>query len=195
LRQAVVEAQGAAGERRLVAYAVPAQRRPSAGEVTEFLAATLPGYMVPSQVIFLDALPLTPNGKVDRRALPLPGELGLSGTAPYLPPQTAVERTIAEIFREVLSLETVGLRDNFFDLGGDSLLMMRAQARVCERLGQELSIVEMLRYATVEALSRHLNRARSQPCPTRDPETRAGRQKRARERQRVRMQQSRGVHE
>ena len=95
-----------------------------AGELREYLQERLPGYMVPTAYIELDKLPLTPNGKVDRKAL-----LAAKGDAyvghSYEEPRGEVETSLAEIWAEVLKVERVGRRDNFFDLGGHSLLVMR----------------------------------------------------------------------
>ncbi|MFF0383225.1 non-ribosomal peptide synthase/polyketide synthase [Streptomyces sp. NPDC004286] len=114
-------------EDRLVAYAVPAEGpHPDPAELRAHTAATLPGHMVPAAVVLLDSLPLTPNGKLDRRALPAPdfaAEVG--GTRP----STEREETLCALVAEVLGLERVGVEDDFFSLGGDSIVAMQLVAR------------------------------------------------------------------
>jgi natural product biosynthesis luciferase-like monooxygenase protein len=156
VRQAVVLArEDASGDKRLAAYVTahtgsvldPAQLR--AG-----LAQELPEPMVPATVSVLAALPLTPNGKVDRRALPEPQ----SGVVIRLAaaPQSQLEKTIAAIWQEVLGLPQVGMSDNFFDLGGHSLLVVQVQRRLREACGREVPITDMFRLPTIRALAAHL---------------------------------------
>ncbi len=112
--------------------------------------------MVPSAIVVLDALPLTANRKVDFKALPAPE--GAAGPADFVVPRTEVERKIAGIWREVLRVERVGASDNFFDLGGHSLLMARVHARLREELdGFALGLVDLFKYPTVGALAAHLS--------------------------------------
>jgi aryl carrier-like protein len=119
-----------------------------------YLLETLPEYMVPTGWVFLDAFPLTPNGKVDRKALPKPEAQRASGGGAA--PETATDRVIAEVWQEVLRIERVGLHDNFFDLGGHSLLLMQVQGKLRRLLEREIPIVELFRHPTVAALGRHL---------------------------------------
>jgi amino acid adenylation domain-containing protein len=152
------------GQQRLVAYVVAGRRRPATDELRSFLAETLPGYMVPAQFLFLDALPLTPNGKLDRRALPAPppraaGRGGARTPLPddtWAPPRDDTERALTEIWRQALGVERVSIRDNFFDLGGHSLLLIRVHAAVQERFGTALPMVELFKHPTIESLARRL---------------------------------------
>ncbi|MFE7296373.1 amino acid adenylation domain-containing protein [Streptomyces sp. NPDC057579] len=121
------------GTRRLVAYAVPsAPTGPADAEtgarLREFARGALPEHMVPSVVVLLDRLPQNANGKVDRRALPAP-DLGRAGHGPRVAPRTPAERTLARIWSEVLGVTDIGVEDNFFDLGGDSILSLQVVAR------------------------------------------------------------------
>jgi amino acid adenylation domain-containing protein len=145
--------------RRLAAYVVPdPERPPEVATLREALRAGLPAYMVPSAFVFLDRLPVTPNRKVDRRALPAPEETDSGTKAGYVEPGSGVEQTIAEVWREVLGVERVGVRHNFFDLGGHSLLLVRLHARLQEALGRDLALVDLFNYPNIRALAEHLGR-------------------------------------
>jgi acyl-CoA synthetase (AMP-forming)/AMP-acid ligase II len=137
VRQAVVVPRDAgASDLRLVAYVVyqPGEDL-TVSEVRRHLRATLPDYMIPSLVVAIAAIPLTPNGKVDRAALPDPFQAAAAQTAHYEPPTSAMEVLLASVWTEVLKVERVGLNDNFFDLGGHSLLSLRVAAAVATRSG------------------------------------------------------------
>ena len=132
--------------------------------------------MVPTQFVVLDALPLTPNGKVDRNALPTP-ESSLQ-PEPLALPRTQVEKAIAVIWQSVLGQEQVGLHDNFFDLGGHSLLMVRVHGQLQQQLAVEIPLVELFRYPTVNTLAAHLrSRSSEGPVSDRAPELAAGKQR------------------
>jgi amino acid adenylation domain-containing protein len=156
--------------KRLAAYfTCDARNEPRASELRRYLKATLPEYMIPSLFVSLDAFPLTSNGKIDRRALPDPGELGAPASAGYVAPRTAMEKLIAEAWREVIGVERVGVYDNFFDLGGHSLLSMRAISRIEKLTGRRIPPAEMI-YHTVEQLAAGLERrdaANGRPAPKR----------------------------
>ncbi|MFE0019383.1 amino acid adenylation domain-containing protein [Amycolatopsis sp. NPDC059021] len=117
------------GERRLVGYVVPAGRTPSVSDLRAWLERTLPGYMVPSAFVFLPALPLTSTGKVDRRALPAPDTSRPDLAAGFAEPRSATEKLLADVWAQVLGLDRAGVFDNFFDLGGDSILSIQIVAR------------------------------------------------------------------
>ncbi|HEU4883296.1 MAG TPA: amino acid adenylation domain-containing protein, partial [Longimicrobium sp.] len=141
------------GEQRLVAYIVGSV---DADALREHLRRSLPDYMVPSAFVPLDALPLTPNGKLDRKALPAPEHAG--GTDRYVAPRTPVEEVLAGIWAEVLKLERVGVHDNFFDLGGHSLLIMRLVGDIQATFNQEISIRTVFSMPTLEALAGEIER-------------------------------------
>ena len=154
VRQSVVLVrQGAPDEKRLVAYVVPRGEDLDRDALRSFLKAHLPEPMVPGPLVTLKSLPLLPNGKVDRRSLPDPGQL--DSRASYVPPQSEVGRTIAAVWQEVLGVEKVGELDNFFDLGGHSLLLVRVHAKLREA-GFDLSMTDLFRYPTVRALAGYL---------------------------------------
>lgn len=122
-----------------------------------FLQKRLPTYMMPSSMLLLDSLPLTPNGKLDRRALPDPGHDRPEGVGSFVPPQTEIEKTVAHIWQEVLGVEKVGLHDNFFDLGGHSLLLVQLHAKLRKTFKTELSIIDLFSLPTVTSLVKSLS--------------------------------------
>ncbi|HEV2735999.1 MAG TPA: amino acid adenylation domain-containing protein, partial [Longimicrobiaceae bacterium] len=130
------------GERRIVAYVVPAEgaEAPSAARLRAALRERVPEYMVPSAFVELEALPLTPNGKTDRRALPAPDPSGGAEGDAYAAPRTPTEALLAGIWAETLGVERVGTGDGFFELGGHSLLAARVASRLRAALGIELPL-------------------------------------------------------
>lgn len=156
---AVVARTVGTGETALVAYA--AASGPSPDDLRAYLKERLPEYMLPAAIVLLQALPKTPSGKLDRNALPVPSS-ARAGTMPLRAPHSAVETAIAAIWRDVLGVDEVGLDDNFFDCGGSSLTLARAQTRLREELGWELGMVDLFRFPTVSALARRLADERGQ---------------------------------
>jgi amino acid adenylation domain-containing protein len=156
----------------------------------EYIRERLPGHMVPSAFVTVDALPLTPNGKVDRKNLSSPFDRPQVRSAPFVEPRNQIERDIARVWQEVLGTQTVGIYDNFFDLGGHSLLMVRVHGRLCEVLSRELSIVELLRYPTVSSLAAFVSAELEQDIEAAAIEQRAGKQREAFARQRPASQQA-----
>ncbi|MGV9885361.1 non-ribosomal peptide synthetase, partial [Streptomyces sp. NPDC003006] len=153
---AVIAREDRPGDKRLVAYVVPAMSdTPAEGfdvaALREFAGARLPEFMVPSAVVVLDVLPLTVNGKLDRAALPAPD---FTARTSGREPRTQTEEILCGLFAEVLGLEWVGAEDGFFDLGGDSLLAMRLISRVRAVLDVEVGIGELFGAPTVAGLAR-----------------------------------------
>ncbi len=155
VREATVLALGAGEERRLVAYVVAAggagSDPPTLEGVRRGLASRVPEYMLPSALVVLDAMPLTPSGKVDRRALPAPEHPAASHR--HVAPRTPAEETIAGIWAEVLGAERVGVEDDFFLLGGHSLLGARVVSRVAAAFGVDLPLMTLFRSPTVAGLA------------------------------------------
>ncbi len=160
----MIAADGPSGHRYLAAYLVaePGAEIPGVTALRGHLAATLPDYMIPAAWQVLDGLPLTPSGKLDHRALPpaapgLPGEDnggagGESGAASYVPPRTPVEQALALIWADVLGLDRVGIHDNFFDLGGDSILSMQVISRARQR-GLSYAAKDLFQHQTIAGLA------------------------------------------
>ncbi|MEF3306206.1 amino acid adenylation domain-containing protein [Paenibacillus sp. GYB003] len=156
------------GDKRLVAYVVPA-----AGNAVEpaglrkHAIAVLPDYMVPSAVVVLDALPLTPNGKIDRKALPAPDFVP---PAAGRMPRTPQEDMLCELFAETLGVPRVGIDDSFFDLGGHSLLAGRLTIRIRESFGVDVGIGTLFEAPTAAGLAKRLGQARNARPPVRPVE-------------------------
>ncbi|MEW2167700.1 non-ribosomal peptide synthase/polyketide synthase [Streptomyces sp. NPDC007084] len=158
------------GARRLVAYVVgPAGQDPAA--LREFAGRTLPDYLVPTDVVPLDALPLSANGKVDRTALPAPAA---TPRAERTEPRTEAERLTAEVFGQVLGTEPPGVRDDFFALGGDSILSIRLAARLSETLGSDFTPRDVFSRPTPAGLAALLTEQRQAARPAIVPVARDG---------------------
>jgi amino acid adenylation domain-containing protein len=157
------------GEPRLVAYVVteaqPELPPPGAAELLSVLRESLPGYMVPAVLVFLDELPRNAHGKLDTARLPAPERTRPELAAAYAAPRSELERTIASVWRAALQLESVGLDDSFFDLGGHSLLMAKVHARLVEALGRDVPLITLFQYPTIGSLARHLAAPASVPTP------------------------------
>jgi amino acid adenylation domain-containing protein/non-ribosomal peptide synthase protein (TIGR01720 family) len=151
--QAVVIArEDEPGLKRLVAYIVSADGTAEPAELRTHADAVLPKYMVPSAFVTVDSLPLNANGKLDVRALPAP-ERDPATAAGYIAPRTDTERAVAEIWAEVLGAQRVGIDDNFFDLGGDSILSIRVISRLRAVLGVDVSARALFSHPTVAGLA------------------------------------------
>ncbi|MFG6101407.1 amino acid adenylation domain-containing protein [Leptothoe sp. EHU-05/26/07-4] len=181
------------GDKRIVAYLVLNQNYGfNSDQLQTFLKEKLPNYMIPSAFVVLDAIPLMPNGKVDRDALPVPeGRPQLEEA--YVMPQTEAERVIAAVWQDLLKLEKVGINDNFFSMGGHSLLLVRVQTKLNEVLDTEIPIVELFKYPTIKELAQYLARKgdfeKIQKLHSKRIHDRASRQKEAIKKQRQRLRQ------
>ncbi len=155
----VTAREDVSGDARLVAYVVPADGAPPpAGVLRRALAAVLPDAMVPSVFVRLPALPLTASGKVDRAALPAPDDANVLRDGPFAAPRTPVERRLAAILADLLGVEQVGADDNFFLLGGHSLLGAQLVARVADAFGVELPLRTVFDAPTVSGLAAEVER-------------------------------------
>ncbi|MDZ7949845.1 non-ribosomal peptide synthetase [Nostoc sp. DedQUE09] len=152
----------AADTQSLVAYVVPEKEQTlTITELRHFLGSKLPNYMVPTAFVMLSALPLTPNGKIDRKALPASDTARPQLEAIYQPPETDVEKTIADIWQEVLNIENVGIYDNFFELGGHSLLLVQVHSKLREVIQSDLSMLDLFRYPTINSLVDYFNQVKN----------------------------------
>lgn len=149
---AVVLREDVAGDPRLVAYVVPEERRPSVAQLRRHLKARLPAPMLPAAFVMLDDLPLSSNGKLDRRSLPAPDAAGARLEDPYVAPRNQVEEIIAAAWAAVLKVDRVGVHDNFFALGGDSLKTVQVAGLARER-GLALGVEDLFRHQTVAELA------------------------------------------
>ena len=152
MSEAVVTAQEV--PERLIAFVVPnTDSPPPTGDLAEFMRERLPDYMVPSHFVLLDAIPLTPNGKVDWQSLPVPDGERPGLEQEYVAPETPFEETLAEIWAELLRVDRVGVHDNFFDLGGHSLIAARVMSRVREAFDVDLPLRRFFESPTVAQLA------------------------------------------
>ena len=159
---AVVVREESPGDKRLVAYTtLRTVSAPTADELRSYLRAKLPDYMVPWKFEFLSSLPLTPSGKVDRRSLPAPENSSLFKTREYVAPRTNLERKLARIWAEVLKLDRVSIHDNFFDLGGYSLLAVKLIKAIEKDSVRKISLASLFRAPTVSELARLLSDSNS----------------------------------
>ena len=179
---AAAACEESAGSTRLVAYVVPDGTAPlAAADLRRTLRAELPEPMVPAAVVFLDRLPLTSNGKIDRRALPAPAPESRRDGQPAAAPSSQLERTVAAAWQRVLGLDEVGVTDNFFDVGGDSLLLLKLQNELRAALGREVQVAQLFEHPTVATFAASL-REGGDPAPFDAVRRRTERHKQALER-------------
>jgi amino acid adenylation domain-containing protein len=172
----VVVREDTPGNKHLVAYITPkGERQPNISQIKDFLRQRVSAYMVPATLMVLDQIPLTPNGKADRRALPIPASGRAGAEASFVAPSTVIEKALAEIWSGVLGLDQVGIEDNFFDLGGTSLLGLRMVARVQKQLGTDLPAVKLYHYPTIRALAQYLDPKPAEPASTQNTQVRGWR--------------------
>jgi amino acid adenylation domain-containing protein len=169
VREAVVLGHQEEGmQRRLVAYIVPSSSEVDVSAMAGALSEKLPPYMVPSAFVALPSLPRGVTGKVDRRQLPAPITSALPNRVPYEAPETATEQALAAIWADVLQVGRVGIHDNFFDLGGDSILSIQVVGRA-SGIGIEFTPTDLFRYPTVAKLAQVARNAQSEPGLTLSP--------------------------
>ncbi len=191
-------------DRRIVAYVVPkvaaeasvaggwsflgGGMRPqptlSVDEVQQFLRERVPDYMVPEAILILRSLPLTPNGKIYRQALPMPDDGPREKKPTFTAPRNTIEQTLATIWQEVLQREQVGIDDNFFDIGGHSLLAVQLVKRLNETFNVELSAVEFFEHADIRSLAAYLRHEQEEAPSLQDVQEQAEIHKAARKRRR-----------
>jgi amino acid adenylation domain-containing protein/non-ribosomal peptide synthase protein (TIGR01720 family) len=160
VKEALVEVKGTGNDKYLAAYVVPAaghalDEAALVASFKESAGAALPSYMLPAAYVILESFPLTANGKVNKKALPEPGKRSL---AEYVAPSTETERTLAAIWRELLGSDReIGVTENFFEAGGNSLLAMQILYRVEDRLACRLDIADVFSYQSIQLLARFID--------------------------------------
>jgi amino acid adenylation domain-containing protein len=153
----VIASDDEQGNQRLIAYMV-ADLEGSAAQLHSYLQEKLPDYMVPSAFVVLDAIPLTPNGKVDKRSLPTDNLIRPNSTPSFVAPRNFSELALAKIWESLLNISPIGVKDNFFDLGGHSFLAVRLMAQIYERFGHNLPLSTLFEGGTIEQLAKILKR-------------------------------------
>ncbi|MCP4135959.1 MAG: SDR family NAD(P)-dependent oxidoreductase [bacterium] len=156
VKEATVQAMGdTSGDKTICAYVVPGSSSIDILEIKEFLAQTLPDYMVPSYIMFVDRIPLNANGKVNKKALPLPeNDTGME----YIAPSSDIEKKLAEIWGAVLEtgVETIGVNANFFDIGGHSLKAAVMASKIRNEFNISVPLAEMLKAPTIKSIARYI---------------------------------------
>ena len=153
----VMVRESTSGEKRLVAYLTSSQGpSPSTAELRNFMRDKLPDYMLPAVFVVLDRFPLTSHGKVDRRSLPETHGNRPDLRAPYLAPANELERAITAMWQEALQIKGIGVEDNFFDLGGQSLQLVRVHAELRKLFSENLAISTLFQHPTISSLAKHL---------------------------------------
>jgi amino acid adenylation domain-containing protein len=171
IRQAAVTTwTGPDGFNVLAGYLVSdSEDRPKLDEIKVALRESLPEYMIPGMLMYLDELPLTPNRKVDRRALPSPDLVREQAREEFIAPRTGLERSLTAIWKEVLELETIGIRDNFFDLGGHSLQIVEILSKLKQHFEIEISVVDLFQNTTIETLAEYIEQSTGKPAQGEEP--------------------------
>ncbi|HEX6052782.1 MAG TPA: amino acid adenylation domain-containing protein [Gemmatimonadaceae bacterium] len=160
VRQAVVIArEDRPGEKRLVGYVVTTTEALDVSGLRAHLKRSLPEYMVPAAFVRLESFPLTANSKIDRKALPAPDAGSALPTSTRVPPHTHVEKQLSEIWEELFDLPEVGVLDDFFDLGGHSILAVQMVTRIGRTFGKQLPLNALFESPTIEQLARHIGEA------------------------------------
>src|SRR5581483_7225330 len=152
----VVSRHDVAGGLRLIAYLVSQEGAENSAAVQDSLRAMLPEYMVPSIFLWLPGLPRSLSGKIDHQALPNPADHKMLPEAPFAKPETDMEWTVAKIWQEVLGVDQVGRHDNFFEVGGHSLLLVNVFERLRPLIKRKFAVVDLFEYPTVAKLSAFL---------------------------------------
>ncbi|HEU5073048.1 MAG TPA: AMP-binding protein, partial [Polyangiaceae bacterium] len=153
----VVAREDTPGDKRLVAYVIAAGSEPAPQELRAHILASLPEYMVPTNFVFLRSFPQTPNKKIDRKALPAPErQVAKPPAVDQTLPENALEETIAAIWRDVLNTPTVGVNDNFFDVGGHSLLTIQVLGKLKAKVERPVTLIDLFGHPTIRGLAAFL---------------------------------------
>ncbi|MDQ1352070.1 MAG: hypothetical protein QG657_2376, partial [Acidobacteriota bacterium] len=159
----VIDRQNSDGKKYLCAYFV-SREKISASQARDMLAGSLPAYMIPSYYIQVEKIPLTPIGKIDRGALES-YDVDTKTKKDYAAPQNEIEQKVAQIWKQVLKLEQIDINENFFDLGGDSIDIIRINTKIKKEFAEEDTVIQLLRYPTVRSFAGYLGRGKSENAP------------------------------
>ncbi|BAY73752.1 amino acid adenylation domain-containing protein [Nostoc linckia NIES-25] len=182
------------GNQNLTAYiTLHPDKTLTISELRRFLQNKLLDHMVPTAFMILEAFPLTSNGKVDRRALPMPDALRPELEVAYVVPQTEVEKTIASVWQKALNLEKIGIHDNFFEIGGHSLLLVTVHSQLQEILNPELSTLDLFRYPTINSLAEYLSSSANKTVSLQETEIQTEKISAGKAQQRKRLQKLKSV--
>jgi non-ribosomal peptide synthetase component F len=179
VKRACVIARTESGAKRLVAFFVPFEPGPAPEELRDFVASQLPQHMIPAFFVALESFPLSENGKLDRAALANMELASKPAPTPEGVPSSELERTLAQLWQGILKVQNVGLDDNFFDLGGDSLLLVAVHSNLQKLLQTEIPVTDLFEFPTIRKLARHLGHAESQAAVVSDSKQRAQSQREA----------------
>ena len=168
VKQACVVARTENGSKRLVAYFVPASSAITPERLRDFIASQLPQHMIPAFFVALPFLPLSQHGKVDRAALTELDVASKSEPVAKSVPESELERTIVQLWQRILKLTEVGLDQNFFDLGGDSLLLVAVHSNLQKALQMEIPLTDLFEFSTIRKLAQHLGHTKSSPAVAAD---------------------------
>jgi non-ribosomal peptide synthetase component F len=155
--QALVSLHQESSEPQLVAYIKLSPAQTDITQLRSWLRTQLPAYMIPAALYSIPEIPLTPNGKLDRKRLPKPTALTQESSTAVVAPRNRMEEQLAKIWSQILGVSQVSVRDNFFDVGGHSLLLIRVHAKLRQDLGLDVAVVDLFRYPTIESLAASLH--------------------------------------
>jgi amino acid adenylation domain-containing protein len=159
-------------EKHLCAYLV-ANKEITVSQLRDYLAGEVPEYMIPSYFVHLDRIPLTSNGKIDRKALPRPEGFRPKLKETFVAPESDLEKVVAEVWKDVLKVDMVGVQDNFFELGGSSLDIIHVSSKLKEKIDREIPVVTMFSNPTISSLADHLNQEGISAAPAGLPKDRS----------------------
>ena len=150
----VIVREDTPGDKRLIAYIVKKENQNTdIAQLRQYMKTKVPDYMVPSAFVFIDQFPLTPNGKIDRKVLPAPFEAEENSTKEYIEPQTEIEKKLAAIWSEVLKLNRIGIDENFFEIGGHSMIAVTLMIKIEKELGIRLPLAILFDYSNIRDMA------------------------------------------
>ena len=159
IKETVVMAREDRGENKYLCAYLVSDNEIKVAEIKEHLSKKLPDYMIPSYFIQIDKLPLTPNGKIDAKALPQP-DGNINTGVEYTAPDSETEEKLVKIWQEILEINQIGTNDNFFDIGGNSLLIMKVISKICSVFNmteEEISVMTMFKHPTIALMAKYID--------------------------------------